>query len=185
MAKIDDIVGVLTDKLEEPIPETLFSRFRFPESELVWLREDRYYRALYWYCQLVKPRHVLELGTLHGCSAAVMSEHSGQITTYDLDTGPAIASGLPIRNINLVGLPSPEFCLTLPLDGYDLIFVDIDHSGQTELKLHEKFVSQYQGIVFWDDVALNPGMLNFWNTIQQPKYLSWWHYTGFGIVQYC
>jgi hypothetical protein len=68
---------------------------------------------------------------------------------------------------------------------YDMIFVDIDHMGEEEQRIHELFLEKYHGLVFYDDIKLNEHMQTFWDGIEQEKHECAWHETsGFGLVRY-
>lgn len=142
-----------------------------------------YYWGLASYIDLFKPKRVLELGTCTGASAVVMARAGAEVDTWDL----ADKWELPIwpENVKRCLAREPEGIRTLDLSPYDMIFVDIDHEGEEEQKLHAKFLAEYTGVVFYDDVALNQEMLAFWNSIKQEKVPLLWHDgAGFGVVRY-
>ena len=68
---------------------------------------------------------------------------------------------------------------------YDMIFVDIDHMGEEEQRIHELLLEEYHGFVFYDDIKLNDQMKTFWDGIEQEKHECEWHgASGFGLVKY-
>ena len=80
---------------------------------------------------------------------------------------------------------NPDAIRTIDFSPYDMIFLDIDHSGVEEQKLHSKFIAEYKGLVFYDDIILNQAMVDFWGSIEQDKQSCAWHgNSGFGLVRY-
>jgi hypothetical protein len=112
-----------------------------------------------------------------------MAHHAKQVDTFDVVVDD-IDQSLEDKNINFHMLMDPLHCLDIILDPYDLIFIDIDHRGDTELELHKKLTEQYKGIAFYDDIFLSPNMMKFWDAIKNPKLALPWHLSGFGIVRY-
>lgn len=143
---------------------------------------NNYYWGLAAYVDLYKVQHVLDLGTCTGSSAVVMARFGATVDTYDLldiwelDCWP--------ENVNRHIADNPRYIHSLNLNPYDMIFVDIDHIGEEEQRLHEKFTKQYSGIVFYDDIWFNEEMRCFWEGIDQEKATCLWHTSGFGIVRY-
>ena len=142
-----------------------------------------YFKCLSAYCKVNDIKHVLELGTCTGASAIAMAQYAEKVSTFDV-TLDDVDESLGVANINYKLLETPESCLELDLDPYDLIFIDIDHSGSMELRLHAKLVEEYKGIVFYDDIFFSPEMSSFWESIDCEKESLMWHFTGFGIVRY-
>lgn len=157
--------------------------YTIKEEARAYMLRTPYFACLAAYCKLHNVEHVLEIGTCTGASAVAMAMHANKVTTFDV-TDEDIDESLTHKNIDFKLLGQPSDCLDIDLDPYDLIFIDIDHRGDMELKLHTKLAEEYSGIAFYDDVFLGPEMINFWNAIQQPKLGLPWHYTGFGITRY-
>lgn len=160
------------------------AHYQLPASEVVWMVSDPYYRGLARFAQLAGVRQVLEIGTLFGGSAIALAKFAETVIAADVDLTRAKRTNLFCRNVVPYQCNSADDCLAIPLQGVDLIFVDIDHSGRVEWQLHEYFSRQYQGVVFYDDIDLNPGMRDFWYRIDCEKVTTKWHYTGFGAVKY-
>ncbi len=149
---------------------------------------DPYYARLAALVELLGAKQVMEFGTEEGGSALALCMAGAQVLTYDLDPAPLRRSRLGLLEAEDRLLPlqlaAPEAMLQVSLQGVDLIFVDIDHSGVWEAAFHRKCQAEYTGIVAWDDVQLNRGMRTFWATVTEPKVTLTWHFSGFGLVQY-
>lgn len=163
--------------------EEALEGYRILKNARDYMLKTPYFRCLSAYCKIYDVKHVLEIGTCTGASAVAMAHHAKQVDTFDV-TSDDIDCSLEDKNINFYPLLKPSHCLDIILDPYDLIFIDIDHRGDMERKLHAKLAEEYKGIAFYDDIFLSPEMINFWNAIQQPKLALPWHLGGFGIVQY-
>lgn len=142
-----------------------------------------YYKGLAGYCKLKSPKRILEIGTCTGASAVCMAKYSSNILTLDVVDANINFAALATKNI-LFQKVTPQEVLEFNFSDFDFIFVDIDHTGDTEKLLHQLFKAQYHGIVFWDDVQMNPAMKSFWDTVDCPKIVTNWHFTGFGLVEY-
>jgi len=149
---------------------------------------DKYYLALMAYCSLFKPNISMDLGHNFGDSAYALSPFSNKVFTYDIsEVGRNHVNTVKLMdNVEFILLPGPEDCLDLLFEEFDLIFVDIDHHGPRETKIHQKIQqSGYKGIVFWDDVRLTNGMKDFWRDLDIPRVIQEWHGpTGFGVALY-
>jgi hypothetical protein len=129
-----------------------------------------YPRALSAYCYLFKPK-------LCG------DKHATQVLTYDI-CEEAERLELP-TNVAFILLTDPSDVLKIDFGSLDFIFVDIDHLGEMEIKIHEKILaSSYDGVVFYDDVMLSNEMKQFWESIALPKVAPNWHFSGLGVVDY-
>lgn len=164
--------------------EDEFNRYSLPESEAHWVRTEPYYWGLAIYTKLAGANTVLEIGTLFGGSAIALAKYAMRVIAADVDLSRAEATNLFRHNIEPFKCDSIEACLSIPLDGIDLVFVDIDHSGRIEQLLHERFLREYGGVVFYDDISMNIGIQGFWNRIGCEKVATNWHHTGFGAVRY-
>jgi hypothetical protein len=123
-----------------------------------------------------------------------MSLYAERVWTYDIDF-----SHYEVKKDNILNqkLASPDDCLLIIqrecVDGHlksahgpmEMYFVDIDHQGEMEKRIHKAFCDGgYKGLVFYDDVNLSEPMADFWNSIEQEKVMTPWHHSGFGVVQY-
>jgi len=163
--------------------EEALEGYKILEEARKYMLATPYFRCLSAYCKINNIKRVLELGTCTGASAIALAQYSEKVDTYDV-TDEDINSTLTHKNITSHILTNPLDCLEINLDPYDLIFIDIDHKGDTELKLHNKLSKEYKGIVFYDDIFFSSEMAEFWNKISQNKKSLLWHFTGFGIVEY-
>ena len=155
---------------------------KYPDDRRKFILKTNYYWGLAAYIDLFKIKHALELGTCTGASAVVMNKAGAKVDTWDLkdDWIGELPEGIS-RHL----ASNPIDVRSLNLAPYDMVFVDIDHSGAEEQKWHEKLTAEFHGIVFYDDVYLSEAMLAFWNGIEQEKVACGWHaHAGFGLVRY-
>ena len=148
-----------------------------------YVLRTQYYKALAAYCRLKNPASVLEIGTCSGISAVCIGQHASKVFTCDVDDSHCNFDALESRFIAFQKVP-PEYIYQINFSDYDFIFIDIDHTGEKEFILHKLLKAMYNGIVFWDDVSLNEGMSVFWDSVDCPKILTEWHFSGFGMVEY-
>jgi len=156
-----------------------------------WLIEDKYVRNLAGLCTAIKAKNAAEIGTMYGNSAIGLSmafRHIGNVHSYDINHNNIVNKDLLVYSgIITITLKDNLDFLNIPFNDYDLIFVDIGvHTGYEETLVHNKLLDlNYKGIVAYDDVSsMWPGMLPFWDKIEQEKVLTDWHSSGFGIVKY-
>ncbi len=143
-----------------------------------------YYKALAAYCKLKSPKKILEIGTCSGASAVCLSKYCSNVLTLDVDLSNVKNFEIIEKRGVVLNKIVPEDLLKINFSDYDFIFIDIDHTGSTEILLHNLLKLNYNGYVFWDDVQMNLGMKSFWDNVDRPKMVTDWHFTGFGIVQY-
>lgn len=170
--------------LKEVSFEDDLRRYTLPKSEAHWMRTAAYYSGLAIYAKLASASSVLEIGTLFGGSAIALAKYAQRVIAADVDLSGAEVTNLFQHNIKPYRCDSVESCLSIPLAGIDLVFVDIDHSGRYEQLLHERFLRDYRGVVFYDDISMNSGIQDFWNRIGCEKVATNWHHMGFGAVRY-
>lgn len=145
--------------------------------------ESPHYQHLMDWCRRYRPYHVLEFGTQTGASAVCMAQGAQRVTTADVNIGE-VTDRRP-ANMDVVKLAAPEDCLAFEFSSYDLVFVDIDHSGKLERELHETFQRSYRGFVMWDDISIDQRMKEFWREVRVTKFEPDWHPgCGFGITFY-
>ena len=67
----------------------------------------------------------------------------------------------------------------------DLLFINTDHTAEqvtAELALFGPLVRP-GGLIFFDDIRINPGMSAWWDGLEEDKLeLLDMHWTGFGVV---
>lgn len=160
-----------------------FKLCSFKENVLGNFEVTPYYRCLAAYVKLFEPKRILEIGTCSGISTICLAKYADHVDTYDV-TDEHVDQGVlnhPKINFNLLSLP--EEVLDISPKGYDLVFIDIDHSGKYEPVIHSRLLDEYKGIAFWDDVLM-PEMQNFWNSVKNNKKTFMWNRCGFGMVEY-
>ncbi len=163
--------------------EDVIENFNFHKNIKDYMRTAPYYKNICSYINLYQIKRVLEIGTCSGASSACFAKYANYVETYDIVETDINDLAIFCDKLIFKKLEGPEDCLNINVNDFDMIFVDIDHSGVMEPKLHQKFVNDgYKGLVFWDDIILNKGMLDFWRGIQQEKEMLSWHHSGFGVV---
>tara|TARA_Y100000034_G_scaffold38278_1_gene46981 strand:+ start:4456 stop:5007 length:552 start_codon:yes stop_codon:yes gene_type:complete len=183
MKSLNEITNEVVKEIGSIDLEEALEGYKILRTAREYMLKTPYFRCLSAYCKLYDVQHVLELGTCTGASAIALAQHAKKVDTFDI-TSDDVDCSLEDKNIDFWPLQKPSDCLNINLDPYDLIFIDIDHRGDTELQLHAKLTEEYKGIAFYDDIFFSQNMINFWNTITQPKLGIPWHFTGFGIVRY-
>jgi predicted O-methyltransferase YrrM len=109
------------------------SRFSFYSGiSPVWWMEHADKAAIIALMNLIKPRIVIEIGSLFGGSTCYFAEHA--VSVYCLDIDPAVATRCSdLKNVEVIIGSSkdelPKLIGRLP-DGFDLVLVDGDHSAE-------------------------------------------------------
>ena len=143
-----------------------------------------YYKCLAAYVKLFQPKRILEIGTCSGISTLCLAKYAEHVDTYDITDEHVDSYVLNHPKITFNLLKTPESVLDISPKGYDLVFVDIDHSGTYEPRIHFRLMEEYKGIAFWDDVGMIE-MKSFWNSIPaNEKRMFMWNRFGFGMVEY-
>lgn len=152
---------------------------------------SKHYQYITSFALAFAPIRVLEIGTQTGASALCFSVSAKEVLTVDVN--PHHVSKKLKENIRFQKIGHTGECLELPFEKFDVIFVDIDHSGYYELKLHELFKSKFNGLVMWDDVVIDERMQKFWEVVKNevPSINTNWHpdvdtgiQCGFGLTYY-
>lgn len=122
-----------------------------------------------------------DIGTYLGLSAlALSSNQSNKIVSYD------IGYFVEIERPENVEFRIGNFYTDHGLLKSPLIMFDIDpHNGKDEREFVDYLEkNNYKGIVIFDDIHLNVGMKQFWNSIIQEKhdYTYMGHWSGTGVV---
>jgi predicted O-methyltransferase YrrM len=183
-----DLLKNLYQQIESIIPEIDIQQEAdlFVETKNIYdyVLKTPYYKALAAYCKSKNPSSVLEIGTCTGISAVCIGKYASKVLTIDVSDDNCNFDALKSRSIVFKKI-EPEYIYEINFSHYDFIFIDIDHTGEKEIILHNLLKKNYTGVVFWDDVMLNEGMKKFWNSIDCPKITTNWHSSGFGMVEYC
>ncbi len=160
-------------------------RYDWPYQIKRWLWRDKYYRGLAAYCKALLPKRVLEIGTCTGASAVCLAKFCEHVVTSDVTDWSVADKAIFGERITFRKCEQPTDALELDFATFDLVFVDIDHSGLMERLIHLRLVEDgYAGDVFYDDIEVNVEMKRFWDRIKEPKLSLDWHVSGFGIVRY-
>jgi predicted O-methyltransferase YrrM len=180
-------------------PSPLLPDRPVPDSFDYWPGE--HYRLLYALAVVVKPRYVVEIGTLTGLSALSMLrglDSDAHLVTIDIlpwdsfpDTVLTAQDFADGRLRQLVGdLTKSEFLASNAnlLAAADLIFIDGPKDGKFEPELYRVFEQvglKEHCLLVYDDIRLWH-MLKFWKSIQRPKmdFTSLGHWTGTGLVDW-
>lgn len=150
-----------------------------------WLWHEKYYKGLAAYCKRFSPQFVLEFGTCTGASAVCLAKYSGHVVTSDVTDRSVADKAIFSERITFKKFDEASDALECDCSLFDLVFVDIDHSGLMERLIHNKLLSDgYVGDVFYDDIFINAEMMRFWDAVSEPKLSLDWHTSGFGVVRY-
>lgn len=151
-----------------------------------------YYPFLAKLVNYLKPTNILELGTSRGRSALFMMsalQPGGRLTTVDV--GSYLRSDLAAYawddRLRIVygDDRSAEVVAAVP-DEIDLLYIDTEHSfGQVaaEWAIYSKKLID-GAIVVVDDISLNDGMRQFWESLPYEKAECAVHHSGFGVFRF-
>ena len=139
---------------------------------------------------------MLDMGTWAGWSAISLAQNpSNKIITYDIvDELDRVQGGINVKDRFLSLSNIERRMIDVKTEHEDiiksaaLIVLDIDpHDGIQEMDFTNYLTKmQYSGFVLCDDIYLNDGMKEWWNSISLPKYdlTDVAHYSGTGIICY-
>lgn len=149
---------------------------------------NNYYKLLSFIVDQLKPKIIVELGAYTGASTVALlssMEKDSHIYSIDkIDDWRFVDKSDPRLSL-LVG-NSIELVDLVP-NNIDIIFIDTDHTKDQITKEWEVYRHKISpnGVVILDDIHLNDGMTEFWNSLPYNKIdLSEYHNTGFGIFQF-
>ena len=122
-----------------------------------------------------------DIGTYKGLSAlALSSNQKNLVISYD------IGYFVTIKQPTNVEFRIGNFYYDKEMLSSPLIMFDIDpHDGLQEKQFIENLINVgYKGTVIFDDIHLNDGMKDFWNSVIQEKhdYTQYGHWSGTGVV---
>lgn len=144
-----------------------------------------HYRLLSFISKLYNNEILCDIGTCNGCSAISLSEESTNIVkTFDI---------FDYKEPGVITKFNIEFYMKNLLNDNDnsvlkntrFIMLDLNHDGVLENQFYSKLKEiNYKGILFLDDIHLNPDMILFWDKISEEKYdlTSKGHCSGTGVV---
>jgi hypothetical protein len=124
-----------------------------------------------------------DIGSYKGLSAiALSSNKSNLVVSYDIEYL------LKVNRPDNVEFRIGNFYNDKQLLNSPLIMFDIDpHDGLQEKEFVRYLTSNnYKGSVIFDDIHLNDGMKDFWNSVTQQKqdYTKLGHWSGTGVVHF-
>jgi hypothetical protein len=148
---------------------------------------NEHYRFLVYVSYLYNNEQLLDLGTAQGHSCLSLSQNqNNKVITYDIE---------PKNHVDFIKYPNIEV-KTLDINKEDaaiinaskFISLDIDpHDGEQELVFYKKLIDiNYKGIVICDDININQGMKDFWNSVTHEKYdiTEVGHWSGTGLINF-
>jgi predicted O-methyltransferase YrrM len=163
----------------------------FSQSDLMYYpylkNKNEHYRLLVYLSSLYEGEILFDVGTAQGHSSLALSQNkSNRVFTYDIV--PKYHSDWfkyeNLKNVTKdINLEDEEI-----INSAKFISLDIDpHDGIQEIKFYELLKRiNYKGIVLFDDINLNEGMRNFWDSVTHDKYdlTDIGHWSGSGLVSF-
>jgi tRNA G37 N-methylase Trm5 len=150
--------------------------------------ENEHYRLLTYISYLYDNELIIDAGTCQGHSCFALSQNKNNLVyTYDIDPKDITYITENYKNVTKkildINLETDEI-----LESAKIILLDIDpHNGTMEKIFYDKLLStKFNGFLICDDINLNGGMINFWNSIDKEKYdiSEIGHWSGTGIVNF-
>jgi len=144
-----------------------------------------HYRLIAYLSTLFNSSPIFDIGTNRGYSALALSYNQlNLVISYDIADYKDLAYPQELTNIEYRSgdVLQDSRLLTSPL-----IMLDTNHDGVFENQFYN-FIKQnrYKGLLFLDDIHLNPPMKDFWNRIPEAKadITDLGHWSGSGIVDF-
>ncbi len=143
------------------------------------------FRLLYYFSSLFKDKLIIDAGTDVGISALCLGiNNNNAVISYDIFPKNIIYeqkyNNFVFKKLD-INRESEEI-----LKATYFIYLDIDpHNGIQESYFINKLEKiEFKNYVLCDDIFLNDGMINFWNSIKQKKYdlTKLGHSTGTGLI---
>jgi predicted O-methyltransferase YrrM len=149
---------------------------------------EHYKLLAYIAMQMPKNSIIVDLGTFYGSSAIALSYNPEiEVHTYDIvdlipkDVKPTLND---IPNVKRYIKDCKE-CISSFKDNL-VIVLDVDpHDGIQEKQVIQALVEiGYKGLVVCDDINLNQGMRDFWDSVSLKKHdvTKYGHWTGTGVI---
>jgi len=144
-------------------------------------RNNEHYNLLTTLSNLYNNVRLYDIGTYKGTSAIALSSNPKNfVVSYD------IVYCNEVKQPENVEFRIGNFYTDREMLNSPLIMFDIDpHNGRDERNFVDNLIRMgYKGTVVFDDIHLNDGMKQFWNSITQEKhdYTHLGHWSGTGIV---
>jgi hypothetical protein len=149
--------------------------------------EKEHYRLLSYLSKKFNNILLIDAGTSHGHSCQAMAQNrNNKILTYDISHKNfdffKNYGNIEFKQLD-INQESPEI-----LKSAKIILLDIDpHDGIQETKFINYLIQiDYKGYVICDDILLNDGMINWWNSITIEKYdiSDVGHISGTGLINF-
>jgi len=178
--KNEDLDNIDLISLSDRIKSDEYKRYFLSRSGM------EHYRLLSFVSQMNNDIQILDIGTLKGCSALAFSiNKSNNIISIDVASQVELYD-IP-ENVKFIidNILSEKYVETILNSKY--ILLDTFHDGTFEKEFHQHLINiKYSGFVIFDDIKLNPQMIEFWNSISNNKLelTSIGHVTGTGVVFY-
>lgn len=153
-------------------------------------KEGEHYKFLRYISNKFNNINILDIGTRAGASAICLADNrTNKVTTIDFTD-----IHLKEHKFDFSSYPNIQF-LTGDIQEYDntfykkfqLICLDIDHTGVVENRILRKLEKSFSGILIMDDIDMNrfSRLREVWNSITRKKLIiKCAHHSGTGVVSY-
>jgi len=158
-------------------------------KDFLYLKNDgEHYRILTYISNLYNNEIIIDAGTCQGHSCLALAQNlNNLIYTYDIVPKNLDYITLKYKNVSKfikdINLESDHI-----LEKAKIILLDIDpHDGKIEKIFYDKICNtKFSGFLICDDINLNQGMIDFWNSINKEKYdvTDIGHWSGTGIINF-
>ena len=138
------------------------------------LKRPRHARALAGLARHLDAVRVLELGTCLGITTAYLGKHAASVTT--IEGNPALAKHsedvwqrLNVQNVTSIVGNFDDVLPSLPLQQYDLVFIDGNHRGSALLQYVNELAPYLteKGVIVCDDIHWSRDMESAWDKLIQ------------------
>lgn len=171
------------------------------ESFMMLQWPGEHHKMLAALVRVLKPKRIIEIGTLNGWSALAMKEYlpaDGRIDAFDIMDWqqfaktafqPAdFADGRLVYHVEDLADPAVAARNHDLLAAADLVFLDGPHDGDTEYRMIENFRKVHftnNPLFVFDDIKMHD-MMKLWRELPLPKMdiTSLGHYSGTGIAEW-
>jgi hypothetical protein len=154
-------------------------------------RPNGYYKWLHCFMKMKKPKQVVELGAAAGISTVLMATGDSESKIVSIDCDPQAWRWMDKDYPNVIKILGDDLNLDnfigVNLSATDFWVFDSLHTKEqlrAEIDLFEPFFNKGT-ILAIDDIHMNPGMEEVWESIPYEKLdvSDRLHWSGFGIVQ--
>lgn len=131
-----------------------------------------YLNFLYSLAQYMRPNFIVELGVLHGLSAAHLAAGSCESMVIGIDINlSALCPDFEWHNAMFIEGDPLKINLQFPHGGIGILFIDSEHTYETTMAQYRKFrpLMAPGGVICLDDIHLGEGMDRVWQEINEPK----------------